>query len=330
MRRLGDGKEHSRLIIDSPQSNTRGLLKAGTFSLLLHIGLIFMLGLSLKPAMIKTVPSVYRVTIRPFSPLGNGIPQGSSSLDLLGPPGGLPYSTPVEKPKPIENTKRSEIVEKIKPQTQKAEKPEKGKSLEKGNRLEKGSSLKSLQEAVEDIDKKVALDEIQKRVARREKVEKLTTEGKSVLNPSQGPIISSSKSTLLSGPISGTGWGPGTGTGPGSTTFSTDESTGEFLWGSSVLESKLNDYYNRIWAKIKEEWTLPENLPKGKIDLETTIIVIIDREGKVQKLWFEKRSGNVLYDQMASRAIKKAEPFPPIPKEFSDKTFEIGIRFHPE
>ena len=322
MRRLGDGKEHSRLIIDSPQSNTGELLKAVTFSLLLHIGLIFMLGLSLKPAMIKTVPSVYRVTIRPFSPPGNGIPQGSSSLDIPGPPGGLPYSTPVEKPKPIENTKKSEIVEKIKPQTQKAEKPEKGDSLEKGNRLEKGGSLKSLQEAVEDIDKKVALDEIQKRVARREKVEKLTTEGESVLNPSRGPIISSSKSTLLSGPISGTG--------PGSTTFSTDESTGGSLWGSTVLESKLNDYYNRIWAKIKEEWTLPENLPKGKIDLETTIIIIIDREGKVQKLWFEKRSGNVLYDQMASRAIKKAEPFPPIPKEFSDKTFEIGIRFHPE
>ena len=92
----------------------------------------------------------------------------------------------------------------------------------------------------------------------------------------------------------------------------------------------MDDYYNMIWAKIKEEWTLPENLPKGKIDLETTIVVIIDREGKVQKSWFEKRSGNALYDQMAMRAIKKAEPFPPIPKEFSDNTFEIGIRFHPD
>jgi outer membrane biosynthesis protein TonB len=33
---------------------------------------------------------------------------------------------------------------------------------------------------------------------------------------------------------------------------------------------------------------------------------------------------------MAMRAIKKAEPFPPMPKEFSDETFEIGIRFHPD
>jgi hypothetical protein len=33
---------------------------------------------------------------------------------------------------------------------------------------------------------------------------------------------------------------------------------------------------------------------------------------------------------MAMRAIMKAEPFPPIPKEFSDKTFEFGFRFHPD
>jgi hypothetical protein len=29
-------------------------------------------------------------------------------------------------------------------------------------------------------------------------------------------------------------------------------------------------------------------------------------------------------------AIKKAEPLPPIPKEFSDNTLEMGFRFHPD
>ena len=315
-------------LTDSSQFNTGGLLKAGIFSLLLHIGLIIILGLSAKPMVIKGGPSVYRVTIRPFSPPGNGIQQGSSSLDLSGLPSELLSSPPVEKLKPTENTIESKIVEKVKPQTQKGEKLEKGKSFEKGNRFEKKDSLKSLQEAIEEIDKKVALDGIQKRIARREKVGKLTTEGKSGANSFQGPNISSSKGPPLSNLRSGTGLGPGTG--PGSTRFSTDESTGGSPWGSSVLASQLNDYYNRVWVKIKEAWTLPENLPKGEVDLETTIVVIIDREGKVQKSWFEKRSGNALYDQMAMRAIMKAEPFPPIPKEFSDKTVEIGFRFHPE
>jgi len=32
---------------------------------------------------------------------------------------------------------------------------------------------------------------------------------------------------------------------------------------------------------------------------------------------------------MAWEAIKKAEPLPPIPKELSDNTLEMGFRFHP-
>jgi outer membrane biosynthesis protein TonB len=33
---------------------------------------------------------------------------------------------------------------------------------------------------------------------------------------------------------------------------------------------------------------------------------------------------------MAMRAIKKAEPLPPIPKELGEDTLEIGIRFFPD
>ena len=76
--------------------------------------------------------------------------------------------------------------------------------------------------------------------------------------------------------------------------------------------------------------TLPGGLPKGKGGPETVIVIVIEREGRIQKSWFEKRSGNALYDQSTMRAIKKADPLPPIPKEFSDNTFEIGIRFYPE
>jgi colicin import membrane protein len=99
---------------------------------------------------------------------------------------------------------------------------------------------------------------------------------------------------------------------------------------SPSMESKLNEYYSLIWAKIKEAWTIPENLLKEMVDLETVIVIIIERDGKIQKCWFEKKSGNALYDQMAMRAIKKAEPLPPIPKEFNEKTLEIGIRFFPD
>jgi len=99
---------------------------------------------------------------------------------------------------------------------------------------------------------------------------------------------------------------------------------------SLEMESKLNEYYSLVWAKIKGTWTIPENLLKEMVDLETIIVLIIERNGKIQKFWFEKKSGNALYDQSAMRAIKKAEPLPPIPKELGEDTLEIGIRFFPD
>ena len=99
---------------------------------------------------------------------------------------------------------------------------------------------------------------------------------------------------------------------------------------SLEMESKLNEYYSLVWAKIKGTWTIPENLLKEMVDLETIIVLIIERNGKIKKCWFEKKSGNVLYDQSAMRAIKKAEPLPPVPKELGEDTLEIGIRFFPD
>jgi TonB family protein len=336
MKRPRDGREESHFLADSPQFNAGGLFKAGIFSLLLHMGLIVVLGLSARPMITRMIPSVYRVTIRPFSPPGNGLPQGGSG------PGGLSAPVTAEKTKPEEAKKVGEIVEKEKPQKQ-GRKVEKEvlqtskkardeisaglkKPQKKEERIEREKiSGKSLQEAIEEIHKKVALDEIQKRVAQR----KGSAEGQQAVGGSQGPTDSSSRLSLsVSGAGTGTGSGAGAGTGSGVGTGK-GAGTGTGTGGGSGSRI-LDDYYTTIWAKIKKGWTLPENLSKGKTDLEAIIVVVIEREGKIQKTWFEKRSGNALYDQMAMRAIKKAEPYPPIPKEFSDSTFEVGIRFYPE
>jgi TonB family protein len=308
MKGLQGGIKQLRLSDDPASIGKSGLLKAGIFSLLLHITLVAILSFGLRPMMTDMGLSVYRVTIRPFSPHGDGTPLGSPITGAPGLPGGSPTSLPGKKMKPVKDLKGSEKVGK------RVEKSERGEKLEK----EKGSR-KALQEALEDIRKKAALEEIQKKVARREKLEKGPTEGSPTTHPSQGSAVS------------GFGTGTGLGTGSGSLGSPTGGSPwGSPLGGSSVLESKLNDYYNMIEAKIKKEWTLPGDLLKGKTDLETIIVFVIERDGKIQKSWFEKKSGNALYDQSAMRAIKKADPLPPIPKEFSDNTFEFGIRFHPD
>jgi len=322
MKRQQDGRKQPRLLTDSPSSDKGGLLKAGTFSLLFHIAFLVIFSLSLKSTIPKIGPTVYRVTLRPL--LGDGLPKGGSGLRGSE---GLPASQPVEKLKPSEKPRteeskkkeglpttskqksherltRGEMIEGLKRSSKKGEKPEREKY-----------SSKSLQDALEEIRRKAALDKIQKRVARREESEKLTRSA--------------------SGVETGTGSGSGTGTGTGSGTGTgTGGSPTGSPWGSpfggSAQQSKLDEYYSTIWEKIKKEWTLPGELSKGKADLETIIVIIIEKDGKIQKSWFEKRSGNALYDKTAMRAIKKADPLPPIPKEFSDNTFEVGIRFYPE
>jgi len=310
----------------SIQPDTNGLLKAGVISLLLHIALVVLLILNLRPAIPKGGLFVYRVTLRPL--LGDGLPKGGPGSRGSE---GLPSSLPDQKLKPVEKSgmeesKKGEASPKTKKQephgSLKRDEMVEGlkRSPKKGEKLEREYSSKSLQEALEEIRKKAALDKIRDRVASRQELEKRSTIGSS-----QGTTVSSSESPTGSGPGVGTGTGPGTGTG-GSPTGSP---WGSPFGGSSAWESKLNEYYNMIWEKIKKEWALPGDLPKGKT-VETIIVVVIDRNGKIQKSWFEKKSGNAQYDQMAMRAIKKAEPLPPIPKEFSDETFEIGIRFHPD
>ncbi len=324
---------------DSVPSDTGGFLKTGVFSLVLHMGLIVSLSFSISPVVSRGVPNVFRVNIRPFSTPGGGISQGSPKAGLPGPSEEISTFPAGEKPKPVGNSKRNEVVEGLKPRSKKPE-----KNIEKPKKEEKPEkeriSSKSLQEALDEIRKKVALDDIQKRVTRREKAERLPVEGKSTGRPIGEGQPSSDPLKIQSGSSSRTGSGPGgeagkgSGSGSGTGTGTGGASIGGVPWGSpygsSIGSSKWDDYYGMIWAKIKNEWTLPENLPQGKIDLETTIVFVIDRGGKVQKSWFEKRSGNALYDQMAMRAIKKAEPFPPIPRELSDNTLEIGIRFYPD
>ena len=329
MKRRQDIRGQPRLLTPSSPSDKSELLKAGAFSLFLHIAFLVIFSLSLKATMAKMTPSVYRVTLRPL--LGDGLPKGGTGL-----PGseGLAASLPGEKLRPVEKP-RSEGSKKgeVPPSTKKQkfqDRPARNEMVEglkrspkKGEKLEKENSSRSLQEALEEIRKKAALDKIQKRVAGREELEKGST-----TSPSQGSIVSSSRSSTGSGPGVGTGTGSGTGTGTGGSP--TGSPWGSPFGGSSALQSKLDEYYSTIWERIKKEWTLPGDLTKGKAELETIIIIVIERDGKIQKSWFEKKSGHALYDQSAMRAIKKADPLPPIPKEFSDNTFEIGIRFYPE
>ena len=271
------------------RSSTGTLLKAGIASLVIHGAIVALFMLNPWPQWIRTQPIVYTVSLMS---LALPEPETASAYALPAPREATPK--PVETKKPLDKPTKDDIVEKTRKTSKKVEKPEEHKPEKP--KPEKPSvdqkSLKGLHEALDDIRRKVALDNIQRRVAQREKTEKEKTV--------TSPQTSSAKPSTSS------------------------------MASPAQMESKLNEYYSMIWAKIKQEWTLPENLLKEMVDLETIIVIIIERDGKIQRSWFEKRSGDVHYDQAAMRAILKADPLPSIPRELTETTLEIGIRFYPD
>jgi len=204
---------------------------------------------------------------------------------------------PIAVPEPETRFKQSPLPpikeeEKQKPIT----KPKKDDIVEKVKKPDK--KVVKTEEKKVDLNKlQKDLEEIRKKAALEEIQKKVArrekAEGQPPVAPPKVPVISSSKP-------------------------------------SSISESIVNQYYSLIWAKIKEAWTIPKNVLEERVDLETVIVVIIEKDGRIKKYWFEKKSGNDRYDQTAVRAIKKAEPLPPLPNELGEETLEVGIRFSPD
>jgi len=108
--------------------------------------------------------------------------------------------------------------------------------------------------------------------------------------------------------------------------------TGEGATGgasSGVMSIKHKIYYNLIWQRIRSVWVLPEEALGGKKNLETIVTIRIARDGQIEEVQFEKKSGNPYLDESALRAIKKSNPLPPLPPGMEGDKFDVGVRFTP-
>lgn len=263
------------------------LVKTSGISLIIHIAIAVFLSLNPWPTITKMQPMAYTVTFMPVPITEPEIPK----------PPPLPPPPPVPKEEKIKPIEKVKPIEKSKPVV----KPKKDDIVEKVKKKERDEeSLKSLQEALEEIRKKIALDDIQKRVAQKERPQQE--------RPQQERPQKEREEERPATPL------------PAPPQISP----------SKVSPELLAIYNSIVQAKILQEWTIPENLLKEMVDLETIIVVIIERDGRIQKPKLEKKSGNTIYDQSAMRAIKKAEPFPPIPKELGENTLEYEMRFTPD
>ncbi len=92
---------------------------------------------------------------------------------------------------------------------------------------------------------------------------------------------------------------------------------------------RLAAYYTAINSKVQKEWVLPP-YDKRTGRLEAIVVLKIARNGRILGFEFEKRSGDANLDESVARAVRKADPLPPLPDFFRESVLEVGIRFIPD
>lgn len=90
----------------------------------------------------------------------------------------------------------------------------------------------------------------------------------------------------------------------------------------SVSDFPYAWYIQAIHRKIQERW-------EGRaIDgRQPEVFFEIGGDGQLRAVEVRTTSGNPAYDQLAMRAIRDANPFPPLPAGFGKPTLKVGLQF---
>ena len=181
-------------------------------------------------------------------------------------------------------------------------------------------STKDLASAIENIRKKVELEE-EKKILEAEKHEK---EIKEKLKDDVA------KTTKTDGSPSGKSpegrETPLAGKTGGGSPFGSDTVFASGGSGMGLSDNELLEYYDRVWKQIRAMWFVPDDLLEQ--DLVTVMGIRIARDGRILDMWMESSSGNEFFDETTITAMKKASPLPPLPGAYTGGSLDLGIRFH--
>jgi colicin import membrane protein len=343
---------HASLLLSSGNHTASIGWYAGV-SFILHV--LFFVILTYLPALApqrEFVPSVIMVNMVTMSPTGSIGKPGHPGPERPGPkadkpaaeepkpaktevqeskpepPAPKPAKPEVQTPKPEPPAPKPEKVsvpephppkpEPVKAEPEKSadvislsnEKPKIKTSLKK----ETFKSTQAIKNALNRIEKQVeetkpsdpvasALDRI------KSKVEK--TESETARSPSKEPASGSGKSSG--------GWVGGSGGGTGGTGGT----------GASGIQP-IDFYRSLVPNHVENNWVFNEQLVGGRTDLVSVIVIKIMPNGEITDIWFEKKSGNSYFDDSVYKAVKKSNPLPPLPKEYTRPYYELGLIFTPK
>jgi colicin import membrane protein len=103
---------------------------------------------------------------------------------------------------------------------------------------------------------------------------------------------------------------------------------GSGVGGARVQESILI-YQAEIQYQIQKNWAFSQQLAGDNTQLEAILAIKVLRNGEIEDIWFDKKSGNTYLDESAYKAVVKSNPLPPLPNDYMQPIYKIGLRFGP-
>jgi colicin import membrane protein len=89
-------------------------------------------------------------------------------------------------------------------------------------------------------------------------------------------------------------------------------------------------YQAEVAYNIQKNWAFSDQLAGGEKNLYNEVVIVIQRSGTIEDIWFDRRSGNSYFDESTRKALLKSSPLPPIPDGIKGTSLTLGFRFIPE
>ena len=201
----------------------------------------------------------------------------------------------VAEPKPVPAVKKPPKAVSLAPKKIKSKKSLKKKTFDRS---------KIIDSAIERIEKKVEKTETDSVATAIEQLKRKVAASDSQART--GPGGGASGKAGVAGPAGGSGTG-----------------------GARVLESILI-YQAEIQYQIQKNWAFSQQLAGDSTQMEAVLAIKVLRNGEIEDIWFDKKSGNAYLDDSAYKALVKSNPLPPLPNDYMRPYYKVGLRFGPK
>jgi protein TonB len=92
------------------------------------------------------------------------------------------------------------------------------------------------------------------------------------------------------------------------------------------LNRSIKDYYFAMLREINEKWWLRKN--DAIVSLRGAIVeIVVARDGTIVRKTLLRSSGNSQFDRAIFETLEKANPLPPLPREYNNSYFSAPLRF---